>query len=185
MWKVDADSSSLGVADTTVREYVDLLKDTYMVEQIPPYVSNLKKRLVKAPKVYISDSGITNALLGVTSFEMLYAHPGYGACWEQVVLANIRGLCPTAEIFFYRDSNGNEIDFVVKSGGKVIAVECKCSTAPTVERGTYAAMDDVQPAKTIVVAPVKKGYAMNERISVVGLSELGDALNELHPTTGA
>ena len=168
--------ASLGVADTTVREYVDLLKDTYMVEQIPPYVSNLKKRLVKAPKVYLSDSGITNALLGITSFEMLYAHPGYGACWEQTVLANIRGLCPTAEIFFYRDSNGNEIDFVVKNGEQVIAVECKCSTAPTVERGTYAAMDDVRPAKTIVVAPVKTGYAMNERISVVGLSELSGAL---------
>lgn len=168
--------ASLGVADTTVRSYVDLLRDTFMVEQIPPYVSNLKKRLVKSPKVYLSDSGITNALLGLTSFENLYSHPAYGACWEQVVLANIRGLLPSAEIFFYRDSNGNEVDFVVKSGSRVIAVECKCSSAPSVSSGTYAALDDVRPAKTIVVAPVKEGYALNERIDVVGLAEIGKAL---------
>lgn len=166
--------SSLGVADTTVRRYVDLLKDTYMVEQIPPYFSNLKKRLVKAPKVYLSDSGITNALLGVTSFDELYSHSTYGACWEQMVLANIRGVCPTAEIYFYRDSNGNEIDFIVKNGAQVVAVECKCSTAPSVERGTYAALDDVQPSKAIVVAPVQEGYPLNERVSVVGLSGLAD-----------
>ena len=168
--------ASLGVADTTVRSYVDLLRDTFMVEQIPPYVSNLKKRLVKSPKVYLSDSGITNALLGLTSFENLYSHPAYGACWEQVVLANIRGLLPSAEIFFYRDSNGNEVDFVVKSGSRVIAVECKCSSAPSVSSGTYVALDDVRPAKTIVVAPVKEGYALNERIDVVGLAEIGKAL---------
>ena len=168
--------ASLGVADTTVRSYVDLLRDTFMVEQIPPYVSNLKKRLVKSPKVYLSDSGITNALLGLTSFEDLYSHPAYGACWEQVVLANIRGLRPSAEIFFYRDSNGNEVDFVVKSGSRVVAVECKCSSAPSVSSGTYAALDDVRPAKAIVVAPVKEGYALNERIDVVGLAEIGKVL---------
>ena len=168
--------ASLGVADTTVRSYVDLLRDTFMVEQIPPYVSNLKKRLVKSPKVYLSDSGITNALLGLTSFEDLYSHPAYGACWEQVVLANIRGLRPSAEIFFYRESNGNEVDFVVKSGSRVIAVECKCSSAPSVSSGTYAALDDVRPTKAIVVAPVKEGYALNERIDVVGLAEIGKVL---------
>lgn len=168
--------SSLGIADTTVRGYVDLLKDTYMVEQIPPYFSNMKKRLVKSPKVYLADSGITNALLGLSSFEELYSHPAYGACWEQAVLANIRGLCPTAEVYFYRDSNGNEIDFVVKRRRQVVAVECKCSTAPTVERGTYAAIEDVRPAKTIVVAPVKRGYQLNERISVIGLGELEEGL---------
>ena len=168
--------ASLGVADTTVRSYVDLLRDTFMVEQIPPYVSNLKKRLVKSPKVYLSDSGITNALLGLTSFEELYSHPAYGACWEQVVLANIRGLRPSAEIFFYRDSNGNEVDFVVKSGSRVVAVECKCSSAPSVSSGTYTALDDVRPAKTFVVAPVREGYALNERIDVVGLADLGKVL---------
>lgn len=169
--------SALGIADTTVRGYVDLLKDTFMVEQIPPYFSNLKKRLVKSPKVYLADSGVTNALLGLTTFEELYSHPAYGACWEQVVLANLRGLCPSAEISFYRDSNGNEIDFVVKNGAQVIAVECKCSMSPSVERGTYAALDDVQPTKAMVVAPVKAGYPLNERISVVGLSELEEVFS--------
>ena len=169
--------SALGVADTTVRGYVDLLKDTFMVEQIPPYISNLKKRLVKSPKVYLADSGVTNALLGLTTFDELYSHSAYGACWEQVVLANLRGLCPSAEISFYRDSNGNEIDFVVKNGEQVIAVECKCSMAPSVERGTYAALDDVQPTKAMVVAPVKAGYPLNERISVVGLSELEEVFS--------
>lgn len=170
--------SALGVADTTVRGYVDLLKDTFMVEQIPPYFSNQKKRLVKSPKVYLSDSGVTNALLGLSSFDELYSHPAYGACWEQMVLANIRGLWPSAEIFFYRDSNGNEIDFVVKKGEHVIAVECKCSTAPSVGHGTYAALDDIRPRESFVVAPVKKRYRVNERISVIGLSDLGTILPE-------
>lgn len=168
--------AALGIADTTVRGYVDLLQDTFMVEQVPPYFSNLKKRLVKSPKVYLADSGVTNALLGIASFDELYSHAAYGACWEQTVLANIRGLCPRAEIFFYRDSNGNELDFVVKNGDRVVAVECKCSTAPSVERGTYAALDDVQPTQAVVVAPVKDGYPLNERIAVVGLSGLAKVL---------
>lgn len=187
MWKMLAHSNgqtmnfsrlgaSLGIVDTTVRGYVDLLKDTFMVESVPPYFSNQKKRLVKAPKVYLADSGITNALLGLTTFDDLYSHPSYGACWEQVVLANIRGLCPSADVSFYRDSNGNEIDFVVQVGRRILAVECKCSSAPTVSRGTYTALEDVQPSATFVVAPVQKSYQLNERITVVGLDGLATAL---------
>lgn len=170
--------SSLGIADTTVRGYVDLLKDTFMVEQVPPYFSNLKKRLVKAPKVYLADSGITNALLDLRTFDALYSHSAYGACWEQAVLANIRGLRPNAEIFFYRDSNGNEVDFVVREGRRIVAVECKCSSAPTVGRGTYAALDDIQPTDAFVVAPVKESYQMNDRIAVIGLGDLSKVFPE-------
>ena len=165
-------ASSLGVSDTTIRTYVDLLKDTFMVEQIPPYFSNHRKRLVKSPKVYLSDSGVTNALLGLSVFEDLYSHPAYGACWEQVVLANIRGRWPQSEIFFYRDSNGNEIDFVVRIKNRILAVECKCSSAPSVSRGTYAALDDIQPTQAVVVSPVKEGYPLNDRIGVIGLNGL-------------
>ena len=95
-------ASSLGVSAPTVRNYIDLLTGTFMVEVIPPYISNLGKRLVKAPKVYIADSGITAALLGLRNFVELSGHPAFGTIWEQIVLANLKGLYPNAEFFYYR-----------------------------------------------------------------------------------
>ncbi len=167
-------ASSLGVSDMTVRRYIDLLKETFMVDVIPPFMSNLGKRLVKTPKVYLCDTGLTCALLGLKSFEEIYAHPAFGACWEQMVLANVRGLFPDADISFYRTSAGAEMDFVVKRGTRTVALECKASSAPSVGRGTYSALDAIRPDTAYVVAPVEETYALNDRITATPLSGLGD-----------
>jgi len=165
-------ASSLGISDVSVRRYIDLLASTYMVEAIPPYFSNLKKRLVKAPKVYVSDSGMVTSLLGIKSFSDLSGHPAMGVAWESVVLANIKGWYPRAEVFHYRASGGAEIDFVVKLDNAVFAIECKATYAPLLSKGNYAAIEDISPLHTFVVFMAKDGYKMKPKITAVSLREL-------------
>ena len=165
-------ATSLGITSTTVKNYIDLLAGTYMVEVVPPYISNLGKRLVKAPKIYIPDSGITGALLGLRSFEELSGHPAFGSIWEQIVLSNLKGLYPDAEFFYYRTTNGAEIDFVMKIRNSVFAIECKASYSPSLSKGNYLAIEDIAPIHTFIVTPSSDCWPMKEKIDVVSLNEL-------------
>jgi predicted AAA+ superfamily ATPase len=171
--------TSLGVSDTTVRNYIDLLASTYMVEVISPYHSNLGKRVVKAPKVYIADSGITTALLGLRTYEDVLGHPGYGTLWEQIVLRTVRGTLPKAEIFHYRTQSKTECDFVVVTPHSVLALECKGSLSPKPSKGTYYAIDDIKPNRACIVAPVENGWPIAKGLDVVSLEELIQLLVEL------
>jgi predicted AAA+ superfamily ATPase len=169
-------ASSLGMSSVSVKNYIDLLASTYMVEVVPPYFSNLGKRLVKAPKVYIADSGIAAALLGLRGFAEMAGHPVFGALWEQIALSNIRGCCPEAEIFYYRTSNGAEIDFVVRRGTRIFTVECKASHSPSLSKGNLFAIEDIAPQKTFIAIPADAGWKMKPGIDVVSLGELTRAL---------
>jgi len=170
-------ASSLGVTSATVKNYIDLLADTYMVEVVSPYISNLGKRLVKAPKVYISDSGITATLLGLRSFEELSGHPAFGSIWEQVVLSNLKGLYPQADFFYYRTTNGAEIDFVMKIHDSVFAIECKASYSPSLSKGNYLAIEDIASVHTFIVTPSQDSWSMKEKIDVVSLDELKNKID--------
>ena len=165
-------ATSLGVTSTTIKNYIDLLAETYMVEMVVPYISNLGKRLVKSPKVYISDSGITAALLGLRSFEELSGHPAFGSIWEQIVLSNLKGLYPDAEFFYYRTTNGAEVDFVMKIHNSIFAIECKSSYSPVLSKGNYLALEDIAPKHTFIVTPAPDSWSMKEKIDVVSLGEL-------------
>jgi predicted AAA+ superfamily ATPase len=169
-------ASSLAISAVSVKSYIDLLASTFMLEIVPPYFSNLGKRLVKAPKVYIADSGITAALLGLRSFTDLSGHPAFGSLWEQIVLSNIKGCFPGAEVFHYRSSGGAEIDFVVKTRGAVFAVECKASFSPSLSKGNYSALEDIKPDSTFVVIPAEQGWPLKSGIDVVSLGELQERL---------
>ena len=169
---------SLGVSDHTVRRYVDLLQGAFMADAVPPFVSNLGKRLVKAPKVYLADTGVTASLLGLRSFDELYAHPGWGHLWEQFVLAQLRGHFPDAEIFFYRTSNGTEVDFVLRRRGSTVAVECKASSAPAVTRGNTLALGDIRPDRAFVAAPVPASYALSPVWTVLAPADLPAVFDE-------
>ena len=169
-------ASSLGISSVSVKNYIELLASTYMVEIIPPWFSNLSKRLVKAPKVYIADSGITAALLGLRSFEELAGHPVFGAVWEQIVLTNLRGWFPDVEICHYRTSNGAETDFVLRIDGNVYAIECKASFSPVLTKGSYLALEDIAPKFSFVVIPSEKGWPLKPGIDVVSLGELREKL---------
>jgi len=169
-------ASSLGISSMSVKKYIDILASTYMVEVVPPRLSNLSKRVVKAPKVYVADSGITAALLGLRSFAELSGHPAFGSIWEQIVLSNLRGWYPGAEICHYRTSNGAEIDFVITVNGKVFAVECKASFSPVLGKGNYLALQDIDPVHTFVVIPSPESWPMKPGIDVVSLGELKEKL---------
>lgn len=165
-------ASSLGVSDATIKRYIDLLKETFMLDVVPPYLNNLGKRLVKSPKVYICDTGIACSLLGLSSFDDAFSHPCFGSLWEQMVLSNLRGNFPHADIAFYRTSSGVEMDFIIKNKNKTIAVECKVSSSPVVQRGTYSALDALKPDAAYVVAPVKEAYPLKEKLWVIPLKDL-------------
>ena len=172
-------AASLGVTSTTVKNYIDLLAGTYMVEIVVPYISNLGKRLVKSPKVYVSDSGITAALLGLRNFEELSGHPAFGAIWEQIVLSNLKGLYPEAELFYYRTTNGAEIDFVMKIKNAIFAIECKASYSPSLSKGNYLAIEDIAPKHTFIITPSPDSWSMKENIDVVSLGELKSEIDQI------
>lgn len=174
--------NSLGVSNVTIRNYIDLLAGTFMVEVIPPYTSNRGKRMVKSPRVYISDSGITSALLNLKGFNDLAGHPAFGAIWEQVVLSNLKGHFPGAEFFFYRTSAGAELDFVMHNRNITYAIECKSSLSPKLTKGFYNAVDDIQPHHSFVVSPVNKGWGISKYIDIVSISELVSSIQQFIST---
>lgn len=172
MVNLSAIGGSLGVSHTTVRNYLDLLQQTFMVTMLSPLLSNTGKRVVKTPKVYVADSGIVATLLGLSDFNQIAGHPVFGSLWETMVLMNIQGAFPGCELSFYRTANGAEVDIVMQKSGKRIAIECKASMAPALTRGNNSAIADISPVQTFIVAPVEQGYPVRPGVTVVSLSEL-------------
>lgn len=172
-------SKSLGVNNVTVKNYINLLEATLMLFVIPPYVSNLGKRLVKAPKIYIADSGICSSLLGIYSYEALIGHIALGSIWEQIVIQNIKVAYPEAELFFYRTSNGAEVDFVMRYKNRIFAIECKSTLAPALSKGNYNAIDDIQPEHTFVICPTSESWPMKPGITVIGLGTIHNMIKDI------
>jgi len=169
--------NALGISNQTVKNHIDLLESTYMLHVVQPYLSNLGKRLVKSPKVYIADAGIATSLLSIRSFEELSGHPSFGAIWEQIVLSNMKGIFPDAEIFYYRTTGGAEIDFIVKLHNQTIAVECKASFTPSLSKGNYVAIEDIVPDHTFVVTPSPDCWSMKKGIDVISIEKLPLIIN--------
>jgi len=160
---------SLGVSHHTVRSYLDLLEQTYIVRALPPFSANLKKRLIKSPKIFLRDSGLLHALHGVRTFNDLLGHPVYGASWEGFVIENILSLAADWKASFYRTSSGNEIDLVLEKGGRRVAVECKAASAPEITRGFRQALADLEVSEAWVVAPVQKAYPGGSGVTIAPL----------------
>jgi len=163
---------SMGVSHHTIRSYVDMLEQVFVLRVLRPYEPNLKKRIVKAPKIYIRDSGLLHALLGIESHNDLLGHPVYGASWEVFVLEHILPLVPAWKASFYRTSSGVEIDLILEKGPHRIAVECKGSTAPQVQQGFWNAVDDLALHDVWIIAPVKEAYPIEQRVRVAPLHHL-------------
>jgi predicted AAA+ superfamily ATPase len=154
-----------------VKKYLDILAGTFMLRQLQPFSSNTKKRVVKAPKVFIRDTGVLHALLNIDTLNDLLGHPVFGASFETLVIENVLAKYPDWEAGFYRTSNGAEIDLVLQKGQKRIAIECKAASAPKVSKGFYLALDDLEIEKGFVIALVESGYPINEKVTVFSLQE--------------
>ena len=144
---------SMGLTHPTIRRYIDLLEQTFIVRIIQPYEVNIKKRLVKSPKVFVRDSGILHQLLAISSFNSLLGNPVFGSSWEGIVIENVIVNMPGWDYFFYRTATGDEIDLLLKKGNQIIAIECKASDAPKVTKGFYRSLEVIKPNKTLLLHP--------------------------------
>lgn len=171
-------ADSLGVSSHTVRSYIDLLEHTYMIRVLMPDAPNLKKRLVKSPKIYIRDSGILHGLLDIRTHDDLLSHPVVGASFEGFAMENILASAKGYEPYFYRTGAGAEIDLVLRRGRRVLAFELKSSTVPRVAKGFWNALEDISPENAYVVAPVKASYPLKHSVTVTTLHDIITRLNK-------
>lgn len=166
-----------GVAHTTVKRYLDTLVDALMLRRLEPHFANVGKRLVKSPKVYVRDSGLLHALLGIQNLNMLQGHPIVGSSWEGFVLEQIAAALPQgAQMGYYRTAAGTEMDVVVTLGSRTVGFEIKFSAAPTVSKGFWVAIDDLKLDAAFVVAPVARGFPLRNGAEVVGVDAIRQAL---------
>lgn len=160
---------SLGLTHPTIRRYVDLLEQTFILRTLLPFEVNVKKRLVKSPKVFVRDSGLLHQLLSVGDYNDLLGNPVFGASWEGMVIENCIANRPNWNPYFYRTATGDEVDLVLEKGEHRIVVECKASTAPKLTKGFWKALEVVKPKQTYVIAPVTGAYFIKESVMVCSL----------------
>lgn len=164
----------LGIDVRTTGRYLDLLVDLLLVRRLPPWHANLGKRLIRSPKVYVRDSGLVHALLGIENADALFGHPVVGASFEGFAVENVAAACGSdATCHFYRTSGGAEIDLVLAwPDGSLWAIEAKRSLAPKVDRGFYEACKDLVPTRRFVVYPGPKRWPLAQGVEVIGLADL-------------
>lgn len=161
-------ASALAISGQTVSRYIDLLCDLMLVRRLPAWHGNVGKRLIRSPKVYVRDSGLVHALLGLSNLDAVLGHPVAGSSWEGFVVEQLVNAAPNAQASFYRTSNGAEVDLVLTfRNQQTWVIEIKRSSAPTVSRGFHQAAVDLGAARKLLVAPVEQTYPMKEHIEVV------------------
>jgi hypothetical protein len=172
IWNAAEPARSLGLSEPTVRRYLDVLTQTFMLRQLQPWHANLGKRQVKAPKIYFRDSGLLHALLGIGDFDALLSHPRSGASWEGFVAEQVLRLAQPDEAYFWATHGGAELDLLLFRGGQRIGVEIKRSDAPKVTPSMQIALHDLKLDRLYVVYPGEHRYRLAERIEVVPLGAL-------------
>ena len=173
-------AQSLGVSVPTVTNYVDLLVDLKLVRRLQPWSGNIGKRLVKTPKVYVRDSGIVHALLEIESYEQLLGHMVCGGSWEGFAIENLVEAAGYREPYFYRTSNGAEVDLIFEKAGKpFVAIEIKRSSNPKVEPGFHIACEDLQIPHRICVYPGSDSWNIRNGVIIEPLHRALDRIEHL------
>ena len=162
---------ALAVGESTVRRYLDLMTGVFMVRQLSPWFENLGKRQVKAPKVYVRDSGLLHALLGITDRHGLEHHPKVGASWEGYAVEEVLKAMRPDEAYYWATHNGAELDLLLFKDGRRIGVECKRADAPALTPSMRIALSDLKLDELRVVYPGTSRYRLGERVEVVPLSD--------------
>ena len=177
-WNAAVPARTLGVSPSVVRRYLDVLTDALMVRQLQPWFANLKKRQVKAPKVYVHDSGLLHRLLGIDTEKALMTHPAIGASWEGFAIEQVLAAVPHDEAFFWATHQGAEIDLLLRRNGALYGVECKLADAPRLTPSIRNALTDVGLARVAILYPGAQRFPLSDRVEVVPLSTLarGEAL---------
>jgi hypothetical protein len=171
-WNAAEPARALGVSESTVRRYLDLLTDALMIRQLRPWHANLRKRQVKAPKVYVRDTGLLHHLLGIDTAKALLTHPKIGASWEGFVMEQILMTEPHDDAYFWATHQGAEIDLIVRRGDRLLGVECKRTDAPRLTPSIRIALEDLGLERIVVIYPGNKRFPLSDKVDAIPLEEL-------------
>ncbi|QDY70386.1 ATP-binding protein [Qingshengfaniella alkalisoli] len=173
-------AEGLGVSGQTIGRYLDLLVDLMLVRHLQPWHENVGKRLVKSPKVFVRDSGLVHALLGLGSMESLLGHPVVGGSWEGFCIENLVAAAPTGtEPYFYRTAAGAEIDLVLRlPKDEIWAIEIKRTTSPKVSRGFHLAAEDIKADRKLLVYAGERNVPASDRLRAIPLAAAIDLLRD-------
>ena len=175
IWNSSELARALAVTEPTVRSYLDLMTGVFMLRQLPPWFENLGKRQVKAPKVYVRDSGLLHALLGIGNHRDLEFHPKVGASWEGYAVEEVIKSFRAGEVYYWATHNGAELDLLLFKGGRRIGVECKRADAPVLTPSMRIALHDLKLDRLYVLYPGDKAYSLGKKVEVVPLAEFVNA----------
>ena len=174
VWSNADPARALGVGESTVRRYLDLLTDALVLRQLQPWHVNLRKRQVRSPKVYVRDSGLLHELLGIEDHSALLHHPKLGASWEGFAIEQVLATEPHTEAAFWATHQGAEIDLLLRHRGKLYGVECKRVDAPRLTPSIRNALADLELERVAVVYPGSKRYTLADRVEAVPLTAVSE-----------
>jgi predicted AAA+ superfamily ATPase len=174
IWKATEPARALGISEPMARQYLDILEGVYMIRVLQPWFANLKKRQVKAPKLYFRDTGILHYLLGIRSDLDLQTHPKSGASWEGYAIEETIKAAAPDEAYYWATHNGAELDLMFLKNGRKIGVECKRVDAPRLTASMKIAMEDLELDRLFVIYPGKTAYPLGEKVNVLPLSSIAE-----------
>lgn len=172
VWNAAEPARSLGLSEPTVRRYLDILQDVFMIRVLQPWYANLQKRQIKSPKLYFRDSGLFHTLLGIRSDHDLLTHPKSGASWEGYVIEEVIKSISPDEAYFWGTHSGAEIDLLLLKDGRRLGVECKRVDAPRLTPSMRNALEDLQLDHIAVLYPGERAYPLADKITAVPVSNL-------------
>lgn len=182
VWNAAEFARSLGTSENTARRYLDILAGAYMIRILPPWFENISKRQVKAPKVYIRDSGIFHSLLQLPGLSDLQGHPKLGASWEGFALEQLLTMLESRSTYFWATHSGAELDLLVMIGGKQHGFEFKYSDAPGHTRSMSVAMQDLKLERLWVIYPGDQEYPLDAKSFVIPVSSIPDLVEKIGKT---
>lgn len=178
VWNAPQLASSLGVSYHTVNRYVDILEQTFLVRKLPPFSANIRKRLVKSPKVYFRDTGLLHYFLGIPDEPTLEVHPARGLSWEAFIIDQLisafQRFAPGSQAFFWRTAQGEEVDLLMDVGGRQVPFEIRLHSAPTPQeaQGLRRCMQDLGLSRGHLIYPGSKSYSLGGNITALGAGDL-------------
>jgi predicted AAA+ superfamily ATPase len=178
-WNASELGRAMGLSDKTVRGYLDILTGAFMVRQLQPWYANMSKRQVRAPKVYLRDSGLLHALLNIPDINTLLGHPKVGSSWEGHVIEQVLQIVRPSEAYFWATHNGAELDLLFFYKGKKYGIEVKFSEAPEITRSMQTALNDLDLTQLWIIYPGKEFYQADRHISVFPLKMLPHLADQL------
>lgn len=179
VWNASKIATSMSVSDKTMRSYLDILTDTYMVRQLQPWFENIKKREVKSPKIYLRDSGILHHLLSIREQEQLFSHPILGFSWEGFAIETIASLNIFDELFFWSSYSGSELDLLAFYNAKKIGFEFKVTASPKITKSMYSVLELLKIDHLFIVCLTDESYPLTDKITVLPLHEIQHYIESL------